>query len=127
MNPVAIVEGNRLFTEFKGALTENYVLDSLVQQFETVPRYWKSENKAEIDFLLQFKNDIIPIEVKSDENVRSKSLSVYRKRYKPVLSIRYSLKNLKYDAGLLNIPLFMADYTLKIILNSNLQSVSNNA
>ncbi len=119
LNPIAIVEGNRLFTEFKGALTENYVLDSLVQQFETMPRYWKSENKAEIDFLLQFKNDIIPIEVKSDENVRSKSLSVYRSRYKPMISIRYSLKNLKYDEGLLNIPLFMADYTLKILSNFN--------
>ncbi|MBE9468842.1 MAG: ATP-binding protein [Bacteroidetes bacterium] len=119
LNPIAIVEGNRLFTEFKGALTENYVLDSLVQQFEIMPRYWKSENKAEIDFLLQFKNDIIPIEVKSDENVRSKSLSVYRSRYKPILSIRYSLKNLKYDEGLLNIPLFMADYTIKILSNFN--------
>ncbi|OQY04738.1 MAG: ATPase [Bacteroidetes bacterium 4572_117] len=120
LNPVAIVEGNRLFTEFKGALTENYILSSLVPQFETIPRYWKSGNKAEIDFLLQFKNDIIPIEVKSDQNVRRKSLSVFRNRYNPALSVRYSLKNLKYDKGLLNIPLFMTDYTLKILSNFNL-------
>jgi len=72
LDPVAIVEGNRLFTEFKGALTENYILTSLVQQFETMPRYWKSESKAEVDFLLQYENDIVPIEVKSDENIRSK-------------------------------------------------------
>lgn len=120
LNPIAIVEQNRLFTEFKGALTENYVLNSLVYQSETMPRYWKSGNKAEIDFLLQFKNELIPVEVKSDLNVRSKSLSVYRKKYTPDLSIRYSLKNLKYDKGLLNIPLFMADYTLKILSNFNL-------
>lgn len=119
LNPVAFAEGNRLFTEFKGALTENYVLNSLVKQFETIPRYWKSGNRAEIDFLLQFKNDIIPIEVKSDQNVRSKSLSVFRNRYNPLLSIRYSLKNLKYDKGLLNIPLFMTDYTKKILTNFN--------
>jgi len=115
LNPIAITEKNRLFTEFKGALTENFILNSLIQQMETNPRYWKSENKAEIDFLLQYKNKILPVEVKSDINVRSKSLSVYRKRNKPELSIRYSLKNLRYDNGLLNIPLFMVDYTYKIL------------
>ena len=120
--PVAIVEGNRLFTEFKGALTENYILTSLVQQFETMPRYWKSESKAEVDFLLQYENDIVPIEVKSDENIRSKSLSVYRKQYRPGISIRYSLKNLKYEDGLLNIPLFMADFTKTILSNFNIRS-----
>lgn len=119
LDPVAIVEGNRLFSEFKGALTENYILDGLIQQFESMPRYWKSESKAEVDFLVQYGNDIIPIEVKSDENIRSKSLSVYRKQYSPELSIRYSLKNLKREAGFLNIPLFMVDYTRKILSWSN--------
>ena len=115
LDPVAIVEGNRFFTEFKGALTENYILESLVQQFEEVPRYWSSGNKAEIDFIVQYKNNIIPIEVKSDENIRSKSLAFYRKEFSPKLSIRYSLRNLKYDDGLVNIPLFMADFTQEII------------
>lgn len=122
LDPVAIIEGNRLFTEFKGALTENYILTSLVQQFETMPRYWKSESKAEVDFLLQYENDIVPIEVKSDENIRSKSLSVYRKQYRPGISIRYSLRNLKYEDGLLNIPLFMADFTKTILSNFNIRS-----
>lgn len=111
LDPVAITEGNRLFTEFKGALTENYILESLINQFENQPRYWTSGNIAEVDFLLQYKNDIIPIEVKSDENIRSKSLSVYRKTFSPRISIRYSLRNLKHEDGLINIPLFLADKT----------------
>jgi hypothetical protein len=61
------------------------------------------------------KNDIIPIEVKSDENIRSKSLAVYNALYQPPVRIRYSLKNLKKDDGLLNIPLFMVDYTEKLL------------
>lgn len=115
LDPIAVTEGNRLFTEFKGALTENYILESLVQEFEGLPRYWTSDNQAEVDFLVQFKNEIIPIEVKSNEQVRSKSLSFYRKAYSPKVSIRYSLQNLKYDDGLINIPLFMADFTQKLL------------
>ena len=115
LDPTAIVEGNRLLTEFKGALTENYILESLLQQFEGVPRYWKSENMAEVDFLVQYRNEIIPIEVKADENIRSKSLTFFRKQYDPRISIRYSLRNLKLDGGVVNIPLFMADYTQSIL------------
>lgn len=113
--PSAIAEGNRLLVEFKGALSENFIMNSLVSQFEGVPRYWTSENSAEVDFLIQNENDIIPIEVKSDENVTGKSLTFYHKKFFPELSIRYSLKNLKQDNGLINIPLFMADWTLNII------------
>lgn len=115
LDPVAIKEGDRLFVEFKGALSENFVLQSLVRQYETPLRYWTSGNKAEIDFLLQHENTIIPVEVKSDSSVTGKSLTLFNKRYQPPIRIRYSLKNLKQDEGLLNIPLFMADYTLKII------------
>jgi len=115
LDPVAIKEGNRLFVEFKGALSENYVLQSLVHQFETPPRYWTSGNKAEIDFLIQYENSIIPIEVKSDNSVKGKSLSLYNNEFQPEIRIRYSLKNLKQDEGLLNIPLFMADYTKNLI------------
>lgn len=115
LSPSAIAEGNRLLIEFKGALTENYILESLVGQFENVPRYWTSQNRAEVDFILQLDNEIIPIEVKSDENVTGKSLAFYRKEFNPKLSIRYSLKNLKHDDGLINIPLFMADMTHLII------------
>jgi Predicted ATPase (AAA+ superfamily) len=115
LDPIAVREGNRLFTEFKGALTENYVLQHLVKNFEVQPRYWTSGNQAEVDFIIQVKNEIIPIEVKSDENVRSKSLSVYNGLYEPSVRVRYSLRNLKKDEGLINIPLFLVDYTEKLL------------
>jgi uncharacterized protein len=115
LDPIAITEGNRLFTEFKGALTENFVLTGLLNQFEGLPRYWKSENLAEVDFIFQWQNNIIPVEVKSDQNVRSKSLAYYRKAFNPPLSLRYSMQNLKRDGSIINIPLFMLDYTRKII------------
>ncbi len=115
LSPSAVYEGSRLLTEFKGALTENFILQSLVAQFESLPRYWRSGNKAEVDFLLQYKDQIIPVEVKSDENTRSRSLTLYRQTFNPEISIRYSMKNLKLDDGLLNIPLFMACYTQKFL------------
>jgi uncharacterized protein len=115
LDPIAIREGNRLFMEFKGALSENFILQHLIANFEGIPRYWTSGSQAEVDFLIQVKNDIIPIEVKSDENIRSKSLSVYNELYQPLVRIRYSLRNLKKDDGLLNIPLFMVDYTEKLL------------
>lgn len=115
LSPTAAVEGNRLFTEFKGALSENYILQSLVNQFEGKPYYWTSGNKAELDFVIQNNDDIIPVEVKSGTNVRGRSLAVYNEKYKPRLRIRFSLKNIEYNKGLLNIPVFMADYTKKLI------------
>lgn len=115
LDPVAIREGNRLFTEFKGALSENFVLQGLTPQFEGMPRYWTSQSKAEVDFLIQYKNEIFPIEVKSDENVRSKSLTMFGQKYNPRLRIRYSLKNLKQDKDFVNIPMFLVDDTKKIM------------
>lgn len=116
--PTAFGEGNRLFTEFKGALTENYVLQSLIPQFEAVPRYWTQNNPPyEVDFLIQHENDIIPIEVKSNTNVTSRSLKKYKELFgdKMKLRIRFSLENLKLDDDLLNIPLFMADHAGRLI------------
>lgn len=116
--PTAFCEGNRLFTEFKGALTENFVLQSLITQFEVVPRYWAQNNPPyEVDFLIQRENDIFPIEVKSKTNTSSKSLKKFKELFpeKVKLSVRFSLNNLKLDNGLLNIPLFMANQTDKLI------------
>ncbi len=115
LDPSIVLNGHSLYSAFKGSLTENYVLQSLLNQTEELPRYWTSENTAEVDFMLPYKNEIIPIEVKSGENVKSKSLSIYRKNYEPRISLRFSLKNLNFDEGLLNIPLFLADRTLKIL------------
>lgn len=116
--PSAFGEGNRLFAEFKGALSENYVLQALQNQFEAMPRYWAVDNpKYEVDFLIQRENDILPVEVKSENNVESKSLKKYKEKYgnKVKLRIRFSLNNLRLDDDLLNIPLFMADYADVII------------
>ncbi len=115
LSPMAYIEGSRLFTEFKGAMLENYILQSLVTQFEVMPRYWSSGNAAEVDFVIQYQNEIIPIEVKSDENIKSRSLSEFHRKYQPNLRIRYSLKNLSYKDGVLNITHFMSDYTLELI------------
>ena len=116
--PTAFGEGNRLFTEFKGALTENYVLQSLSSQFEVLPRYWSQSNPSyEVDFLIQRENDIIPIEVKSDTNVASKSLKKFKELFpnEVKLRVRFSLENLKLDGDVLNIPLFMVDEADRII------------
>ncbi len=116
--PSAFAEGNRLFTEFKGSLSENYVLQALKNQFETTPRYWSVDNpRYEVDFLIQRENDIIPVEVKSEGNLESKSLKKFKEKFedKIKLRVRFSLNNLKLDADVLNIPLFMADYADKLI------------
>lgn len=116
--PSAFGEGNRLFTEFKGALTENYVLQTLVTQFEVEPRYWSQTNPPyEVDFLIQRENDIFPVEVKAETNTKSRSLKKYKELFadQVKLRIRFSLDNLKLDGDVLNIPLFMADHTDRLI------------
>jgi predicted AAA+ superfamily ATPase len=113
--PDIILNISPLYAEFKGAMTENAVLQSLMTQFEVTPRYWTSEGKAEVDFLIQHHTEIIPIEVKSAQNISSKSLHVFNEKYLPNLRIRYSFNNLKKDGNLLNIPVFLADWTQKII------------
>ena len=115
LHPSILRQGNLLFSEFKGAFAENYILQSLVSQFNNKAYYWTSGNSAEIDFVLQYKNTIIPIEVKAETNIKSKSLLSYSNKYQPEIKIRYSLKNFNLNNGTLNIPLFMADYTNKIL------------
>jgi predicted AAA+ superfamily ATPase len=90
----------------KGALTENYVASALVSNGYT-PYYWESDGKAEIDFLIQTKNGaVIPVEVKSAENVRSKSLLQFISRYTPQFSIRISAKNFGFENKIKSIPLY---------------------
>ena len=116
--PTAFGEGNRLFTEFKGALTENFVLQTLLTQFDVMPRYWSQTNPPyEVDFLIQRNNDIFPIEVKAQTNTKSKSLKKFKELFgdQVKLRIRFSLDNLKLDGDILNIPLFMADQTDRLI------------
>ena len=113
--PTTVLQGDRLFTEFKGILTENYVLQSLVRQFGNDIFYWTSGNQAEIEFMFQHQEMIIPVEVKSTFSIKSKSLSEYRKKYLPELSVRFSLKNVEKNGDLLNLPLYLADVIRKIL------------
>ena len=116
--PTAFAEGNRLFTEFKGSLTENFVLQTLLTQFEVTPRYWAQNNPPyEVDFLIQRENEIFPVEVKAESNIRSKSLKKFKELFpdKVKLRVRFSLDNLKLDDDVLNIPLFMADHTDRLL------------
>lgn len=110
-------KGNQLFTEFKGAFTENYVSQAISNQFS--PYYYTSEGIAEIDFLIENNAEVIPIEVKSDTNIKSKSLAYYSKKFNPNLKVRISSKNLEFRDGLLSIPLFLTDYVYKLIDKTN--------
>lgn len=112
----AFSEENRLFTEFKGALTENFVLQSLCRQFEVPPYYW-SDASHEVDFIIQKENDVLPVEAKAGQNISGASIRQYLKKYEAEtgFAIRYSLKNLSFDGKILNIPLYMIDETKKIV------------
>ena len=109
-----IIEGDKLFQEFKGALTENYVLQTLVAN-GLEPYYYTFDNRYEIDFIMQYQNEIIPIEVKAGKSLNNTSLKVYNETHKPNIRIRFSMNNLNKDDNLINIPLFMAEYVKKFI------------
>jgi uncharacterized protein len=109
INAGMFINGHQLFTEFKGAFTENYIASSLRFQYDNNIRYWSSEGRAEIDFVIQHNNDVIPIEVKADENTKSKSLSVYEEKFSPKFKIRFSLKNCSQNGNIINLPLYFAD------------------
>ena len=95
--------------------TKNYILQALTAKgFK--PFYYSFENsRYEIDFIIQHKNEIIPIEAKSSENKNKASLNVYTENYEPKIRIRFSTRNLKKDDNLINIPLFMIEYLDKLL------------
>jgi predicted AAA+ superfamily ATPase len=102
----AVIHTPHAFDGFKGALAENYICQALAAN-GIRPYYWASPGKAEVDFVFQEKSGaIIPLEAKSAENVRSKSLRTYRDTYKPVYSIRVSAKNFGFENGIKSVPLY---------------------
>lgn len=115
-----IMEGNRLFEEFKGALTENFILNQLISVYNNEPNYYTFD-RNEIDFIIQTNNKIIPIEIKSGKSTNNTSLKKYNEKNDNELAIRFSMNNLKRDGKVLNIPLFMVQYIEKMIK----QSLSN--
>lgn len=102
-----IIDGNRIFEEFKGAIAEQYVL----QQFKTIKDlpvfYWSNKtSRAEIDFVIQIKSDVVPVEVKAERNLQAKSLKVYMEKFKPNYAIRTSMADYKKTNSLIDIPIY---------------------
>lgn len=111
-------QSERMFSEFKGAFAENYVLQALMPQLDGMPRYWASDKpRYEVDYLIQLGNSIVPCEVKAGTNVKSPSLKYYFGKYADVtpLRVRFSLRNLSLDGGVLNIPLYLCDAAVKLM------------
>ena len=108
-----LLDGNVLFKEFKGALTEQYVLQQLKTLRGIEPYYWtNNRSTAEVDFLLDAGDQIVPMEVKAEVNLQSKSLRAFAEKYKPDLSIRTSMSDYKRDGRLLNLPLYAIESVL---------------
>lgn len=113
-----IIEGNRIFTEFKGALTEQFVLQQLTAEVGTESYYYSAPNsKGEIDFLIQGKTSIIPLEVKAEENLKAKSLKAFCDKYNPKYAIRTSMSDYREQDWMKNIPLYNIDQIRECIMN----------
>ena len=111
--PQSILNGNVLFSDFKGALTEQYVLQQLNTDSSLSIFYWSAENsRGEIDFLIQDGEKIIPIEVKAEENLQAKSLRVFIERNKGLHGIRLSMSPYREQDWMTNIPLYAVTPTL---------------
>lgn len=111
--PQVIIDGNLLFTEFKGALTENYVAQELIATQNNGLFYWTSEGIAKVDFLIEDDHSIYPLEVKAGESQKKKSLLVYNQKYAPSKLFRTSLMNLKHDGDIFNLPLYLVGWNSK--------------
>ena len=107
LNPEAILAGSAVFTEFKGALTEQYVCQELIASCGFTPFYWSAENSTgEIDFLVQDGGKIYPIEVKVEENLKAKSLRAFASKYDGVHARRFSMSGYRDQDWIRNVPLY---------------------
>jgi len=107
LNVRTIIEGDEIFTEFKGALTEQYVMQQLRLDSERYIGYWTNDRStAEVDFVIQEEGEVIPIEVKSGENLKAKSFRLFCEKYKPSKAIRTSLSDYKEESWMENVPLY---------------------
>ena len=102
-----LLKGNAIFTEFKGALTEQYVCQQLIAELGATPYYWSAENSTgEVDFVLQHSGNVIPLEVKAEENLMAKSLKVFVAGNKLSLGVRSSMSDYRKQEKLINLPLY---------------------
>jgi predicted AAA+ superfamily ATPase len=115
LHPNIILEGNRLFTEFLGAFTENYVAQELLARSGKLPYYWSSEGQAEIDFLIEGSKEIIPLEVKAGMSTKSKSLQVFAQKTGVSKLFRSSLRNFSKSGKIWNFPLYATAITLDFV------------
>lgn len=113
-----LLEGDALFSEFKGALTEQFVLQEMLSAGVFSIYYWTAERStAEIDFVIQHKNAVFPAEVKAEENLQSKSLKTFHQKYNPQLSLRFSMSDYRRQDWMINVPLYAVG-ALSTILDS---------
>ena len=118
LDATVILSGSRIFEEFKGALTEQYVLQQLKSLPGLDPYYWAAERAtAEVDFIFQHQSEIIPLEVKAAENLQAKSLKSYCQKYKPSFSFRSSLSDYRREDWLVNLPLY-AIHTIRQVIEA---------
>ena len=107
LDAMSILEGNDIFVEFKGALTEQYVLQQIVSDTKYTPYYYGTEKATfEQDFMIQMGKDVVPIEVKAETNLKSQSLKCYCEKYHPQMAIRFSAKKYIDQGWMKNIPLY---------------------
>jgi len=107
LNVRTIIEGDEIFTEFKGALTEQYVMQQLRLNSERYIGYWTNDRStSEVDFVIQEEGEVIPIEVKSGENLKTKSFRLFCEKYKPLKAFRTSLSDYKEESWMVNVPLY---------------------
>jgi len=118
---IYIDDNNKTFSHYKGGISEQFALQELIAANDKLPiYYWATDkNTAEIEFVIQYNGEIIPIEVKSGKNVKSESLNTYRNEFKPNRSVRAALKNFGISDGLYSVPLYMLG-SLTEILNTDL-------
>jgi predicted AAA+ superfamily ATPase len=106
LEPRVLLSGNRLFTEFKGALTEQFVAQELIACGLT-PFYWANpDGKSEVDFVVSQHGEVMPVEVKAAENLQSKSLKFYYEKYHPARCVRTSMSDYREESWLTNVPLY---------------------
>lgn len=111
-----ILEGNKIFVEYKGSLTEQYVLGEIKSNYDVPITYWSNDSgQSEVDFVIQCKNEIIPIEVKAEENLQSKSLKVLAQKYDIKNNVRTSMSRYRKEDWLINIPLYIISNIEKIV------------